>query len=84
MATEIQDALVILRRNQVEARTGLSRSSIYAAIKAGAFPAPIALGEKSVGWLEHEIDGWIAVRVALSRQARRKNTEAAAPQQVTS
>lgn len=69
MAERNKETLVILRRKQVEARTGLSRSSIYAAISAGTFPAPIALGEKSVGWLEHEIDGWIAARVAASRKA---------------
>lgn len=68
MAAKFQESLVILRRKQVEARTGLSRSSIYASIKAGNFPAPVSLGEKSVGWLQHEIDGWIASRVAASRE----------------
>ncbi len=68
MADKEQTPLVILRRKQVEARTGLSRSSIYAAIKAGTFPAPVSLGEKSVGWLQHEIDGWISARVAASRE----------------
>ena len=68
MSEQIQNALVILRRKQVEARTGLSRSSIYAAIKAGTFPAPVALCEKSVGWLQHEVEGWIASRVAASRK----------------
>lgn len=69
MAAQVQEPLVILRRKQVEARTGLSRSSIYAAIKVGNFPAPVSLGEKSVGWLQHEIDAWIASRVAASRNA---------------
>jgi prophage regulatory protein len=60
--------LVILRRNQVEARTGLSCSSIYRYIAEGKFPAPIDLGGgRSVGWLEHEIDAFIASRVAASR-----------------
>lgn len=68
MDAKPQESLVILRRKQVEARTGLSRSSIYAAIKAGTFPVSIALGEKSVGWLEHEIDAWIAARVEASRK----------------
>lgn len=68
MADKVQVAPVILRRKQVEARTGLPRSSIYAGIKAGTFPAPIALGEKSVGWLQHEVDAWISSRVAASRK----------------
>lgn len=70
MAAKVQEPLVILRRKQVEARTGLSRSSIYAAIKVGKFPAPISLGEKSVGWLQHEIESWISARVADSREQR--------------
>lgn len=68
MAEKIPNAPVIIRRKQVEARTGLSRSSIYAAISAGTFPAPIGLGEKSVGWLEHEISAWILSRVEASRK----------------
>jgi prophage regulatory protein len=61
--------LTILRLPQVKARTGRSRSSIYADIKAGRFVAPISIGRRSVGWLAHEVDAWIAARVAESRQA---------------
>lgn len=67
MADKVQVTQSISRRKKVEARTGLSRSSIYAGIKAGTFPAPISLGEKAVGWLDHEIDDWIAARVTASR-----------------
>jgi prophage regulatory protein len=67
MADKVQVTPSIIRRKKVEARTGLSRSSIYAAIKAGTFPTPISLGEKAVGWLDHEIDDWIAARVTASR-----------------
>ena len=58
--------LSILRRDQVEAMTGLSRAAIYDAIKRGAFPKQIPLipGGKSVGWLAHEVAGWISSRVA--------------------
>lgn len=59
--------LKILRRRQVEARTGLSRSSIYAAASAGTFPKPIQLGAQSVGWLASEIDDWLRDRIAASR-----------------
>lgn len=67
MTDTAKTALVIIRRKQVEARTGLPRSSIYAGVANGTFPKPIALGEKSVGWLEHEVEEWIASRVAVSR-----------------
>ena len=54
----------ILRRPDVEAKTGLSRSGIYDLMKAKKFPRPVPLGEKAVGWLESEIENWIAERVA--------------------
>ncbi len=54
----------ILRRPDVETQTGLSRSTIYDLMKAHKFPRPVPLGEKSVGWLESEIENWIAERVA--------------------
>lgn len=57
----------MLRRRQVEARTGLSRSTIYAGVNAGTFPKPIQLGAQSVGWLESEINAWLRDRVAASR-----------------
>jgi prophage regulatory protein len=70
MAAEIQTALTILRRKQVEARTGLSRSTIYDRMKEGTFPKPIVLGGgRAVGWLEQEISEWVAALVAKSRQA---------------
>ncbi|MGZ8927959.1 MAG: helix-turn-helix transcriptional regulator [Methylobacter sp.] len=69
MAKHILPALTILRRKQVEARIGLSRSTIYERIKAGTFPAPIALGAKSVGWIESEIDAWLSAQVEKSRKA---------------
>ena len=57
----------ILRLPEVKARTGLSRSTIYLRIAEGKFPPPINLGERSVGWVESEIDAWIAKRIELSR-----------------
>lgn len=69
MAAQLQTALTILRRKQVEARTGLSRSSIYDRIKQGTFPAPISLGAKAVGWIESEIDAWLNARIQESRKA---------------
>ncbi|MGE5539628.1 MAG: helix-turn-helix transcriptional regulator [Gemmatimonas sp.] len=57
----------IFRRKQVEAHTGLSRSTIYAWVRDGLFPAPISLGPKAVGWLESELDAWLAERTRASR-----------------
>jgi len=54
----------ILRLPEVKQQTGLSRSSIYLRISQGLFPSPIPLGGRAVGWLESEIDEWIATRIS--------------------
>lgn len=70
MAEQIQSALSILRRRQVEKRIGLTRSPLYARIKAGTFPKPVQLGNgRAVGWIEAEIDAWLAEQVLKSRTA---------------
>lgn len=60
--------LKILRRPEVEATVGLSRSSIYAKMADGTFPQSIKLSQRSVGWLEHEIVLWLKNRVSESRK----------------
>jgi prophage regulatory protein len=49
---------------EVIRRTGLSRSTIYNYISAALFPRPRKLGPRRVGWLEREINAWIAERPA--------------------
>ena len=56
-----------LRISEVQARTGLSRSTIYAWSAEGRFPAPVRLGGRAVGWIESEIDAWLRERIAESR-----------------
>ena len=64
------EPLHILRRRQVEERTGLSRSTLYHYIKIGHFPKPTPLGPRVVGWLESEVNSWICERI----DARRDNS----------
>jgi len=61
--------LKILRLPEVISKTGLSRSNIYQKEATGQFPRHIGLGPRCSGWLEHEIDAWIAERMAESRKA---------------
>lgn len=65
-------ANAILRLPFVKARTGLSRSTIYLRIAAGSFPKPVSLGSRAVGWLESEIDAWLASCVEISRSPANK------------
>jgi prophage regulatory protein len=67
MSDQYQQGLSILRRKQVEARTGLARSTIYHHIKAGTFPRPVSLGPRAVGWLESDVNNWIAERVQIAQ-----------------
>ena len=57
----------ILRRPEVQARTGLSRSTIYLKVSQGTFPRPISIGARAVGWISAEIDAWLEQQVASSR-----------------
>lgn len=60
--------LFILRRQAVEVRTGLSRSTIYLRVAQGTFPRPIPLGQRAVGWLEREVEAWLQAQVASVRR----------------
>jgi len=57
----------ILRRKQVQDRTGLSRSTIYLRISQGSFPKAISLGARAVGWLDSEVDAWLINQIEHSR-----------------
>jgi prophage regulatory protein len=39
-----------------------SRTHLHRLVKAKKFPAPIKLGENTNGWIESEVDAWIAER----------------------
>ena len=52
----------MLRFADVIECTGLSRTTIWRRVRAGAFPAPISLGENSCGWPENLITEWIESR----------------------
>ncbi len=52
-----------LRRPEVEVRTGLSRSSIYARMASGEFPRPRRIGKRAVAWDEADIERWLAQRI---------------------
>jgi prophage regulatory protein len=58
-----------LRLPRVVERTGLSRSSIYAKAKTGAFPKPVKLGARTSAWVASEVQEWMECRVLISRSA---------------
>jgi len=54
----------LIRRKEVQTKTGLGASSIYAMMKNGEFPQCLNLSERRVAWIESEVDQWIANRIA--------------------
>ncbi len=73
MSDRTEEVSPILRRRQVEALSGLSRSAIYGKTNPNdrnydpTFPKPIKLGARSVGWVKSEVLGWIQSRIDASR-----------------
>ena len=66
----------ILRVPRVLARIGVSRSTLYQWVKDEECLPSVNLGERSVGWLESEVDEWIEAR---ARRARSVQGEANRP-----
>ena len=74
MQQKIHPELAILRRRQVEQRTGLSRSTLDQSIRDGFFPKPVPLGPRAVGWLESDVSDWIATRVRIAHHGSNQPT----------
>ena len=52
----------LLRRSEVEARVGLSRSSLYRKMRGGTFPLPLKISERAVRWRETEVEAYLTSR----------------------
>lgn len=52
----------ILKLPAVMELTGLGRATVFSSVKSGNFPAPLKLTKRSTGWLQSEVDSWIAER----------------------
>lgn len=57
----------IMRRDEVERKTGFKRAHIYNLMKEGKFPQAKRIGLRAVGWDSLEIEQWVAER--LGQQA---------------
>lgn len=59
-----------LRVRDVEARTGIKKTFIYALMKEERFPAQILLGPRTAVWQASAVDRWIAEQVAKAQAGR--------------
>lgn len=57
----------IMRRDEVERKTGFKRAHIYNLMKEGRFPQAKRIGLRAVGWDSWEIEQWVVER--LGQQA---------------
>jgi prophage regulatory protein len=75
----------ILRLAQVIEMTGLGKTKIYELQSEGSFPMRVEITAHSVGWIEEEVQAWLAKRVASSTSlpARRPYPEVQAAFPVT-
>ena len=48
-----------LSLEQVQARTTLSRSTVYRKVTEGTFPRQILIGSRRVAWSEKAIEDWM-------------------------
>ena len=54
----LSDMAQYFRLFSVCARYGLSRSTLYAWIKQGRFPAPVKLGPRASAWALADLERW--------------------------
>jgi predicted DNA-binding transcriptional regulator AlpA len=62
---------VIIRKREVERRTGLSYVTLWRK-PPGEFPESIRLGPQAVGWFADEVDEWVRTRARGKGQAPKR------------
>ena len=67
----MSDTKRLLNRAEVEAKTGLGRSTIYRLMRQGEFPTPIKIGPRAVRWPQSELDEFLAQRPRATGDAAR-------------
>lgn len=80
MNTEIASlsrSVQILRLPMVCLATGLKRSMIYQLEAEQRFPHRIKIGTRAVGWIESEVQAWLAQRIEESRSPVKRSSSPA-------
>ena len=76
----LHDEVSFLRLPELKSVTGLSKSSLYALIRAKSFPSPVQLGPRTVAWVRSEVRQWAAERISKSRSASPSTGDRRTPQ----
>jgi prophage regulatory protein len=54
----------LIRKTDVLARVPFSDTTLWRAVRAGRFPAPVKIGSHAVAWRERDVIRWINSRRA--------------------
>ena len=54
----------LIRFAECQKRVGLPKSTMWKKIADGSFVQPLKLSERSIAFIEHEVEEWIAARIA--------------------
>jgi prophage regulatory protein len=57
----------LIREREILERTGLSRTQRWRLEREGRFPTRVQLSDRAFGWIESEVEAWIAERVRERR-----------------
>ncbi|EIB0683112.1 AlpA family transcriptional regulator [Salmonella enterica] len=57
----------LIRLPEVLNKTGFCKAWIYRLISRGDFPSPIETGERTIAFVESEVDEWIDEKIFYSR-----------------
>jgi len=71
-----------LRVQEVVPMVGFSKSTLYARVRAGTFPKPIALGPQTTVFLEGEVLEWMETQAAQRRGYSRPALNISVPSSV--
>jgi prophage regulatory protein len=66
-SSPVSSRIHLLRLPQVCEVTGLCKSVVYQLEAEQRFPKRIRITQRSVGWIEGEVQAWLSQRVASSR-----------------
>ncbi|MGR7334774.1 helix-turn-helix transcriptional regulator [Klebsiella aerogenes] len=62
-----KNCTTLIRLPEVIKRTGVSRTTIYRLINKNSFPSPIKISEKTIAFVESEVNDWIEMLITTSR-----------------
>lgn len=67
----------IISIERVIEKTTLGRSTLYTYMRDGKFPPSVRLGDRHVGWVEAEVDGWLQARINARHAVQQEEMAAA-------